>query len=87
MLSDRRGKTMAADDETLTIMLPVELMERVRMLVDAGTFASENEAILSAIQEASEWHRVPETSHASLEAMLGELPEQFTQAEQDEESV
>lgn len=78
---------MAADDETLTITLPEELLERVRTLVDAGTFASENEAILSAIQEAIQWPRVPETSHASLKAMLGELPEQVTQTERNEEPI
>ncbi len=78
---------MAADDETLTITLPDELLKRVRTLVDAGMFASEDEAVLSAIQEAIQWPRVPETSHASLEAILGELPEQATQTEQDEEPV
>lgn len=74
-----------ADTETLEITLPVELLERVRKLVAAGTFASEDEVILTAIHEATQWQQVPDGSHASLEAMVGELHTRITHVQQTEE--
>lgn len=82
-----RDANVNTNTETLTITLPVELMERVRKLVSKGAFASEQEAILAAVQEASQWSHVPYGSHISLESLVGDIPEQVAQLEQDEEPV
>ena len=76
-----------AHHETLTITLPEELLDRVRTLVAAGVFPSEEQAILVAIQEATQWAQVPDGSHASLEDIVGEVPDEVTQLEKDEEPV
>lgn len=52
--------TMAAETETLTVTLPVELMEFLRERVTSGKFTSENDAMVDAIREVKEYSWLPD---------------------------
>jgi Arc/MetJ-type ribon-helix-helix transcriptional regulator len=76
---------MATETETLTVTLPVELMEFIRERVASGKFSSENDAMADAIREVKEYSWLPdEPIGMSDEEWEVELQRRISQFERGE---